>query len=321
MTSAAHTAHKPEQEETLADVHAAIHQMTGLTEAVQMDHHERPSFARILLCYDGTPASAHALEWAAHLAAIHHSHVVVASIVPPDRLASAPWAMAYAVPALEDHRNIAAKLREICDGAADILRERGVDAESVSTEGDPAREIANLARTHHSDLVILGAKSSGSVHRVVLGSTAESVAGRVEASILVARAPPRPRRVLVATDGSAASHRAVATALRYASHTHSDITVQHVVDADEDLQSVPPEGFLKGVIDKLALPTPPHVAYVLDAGRPAREIVKRAARENTDLIVVGARGLGRISGVLLGSISHRVANAAQTNVLVVREKA
>lgn len=319
MTTAAHTTHGSTEDKTLADVHSAIQKMAGHTEAVGR-RIERPSFARILLCYDGTPASAHALEWAAHLAAMHAAHVVVASIVPPDRVSASPWAMAYAVPVLEDHRNLVARMRALADDAASDLRGRGIDAESISVEGEPAREIASIARTQRADLVVLGAKSSGSIRRALLGSTAESILGRVDASVLVARAPPRPHIIHVATDGSAPSHRAVAAALRYASHTRADVTVQHVLDTHEDVQALPPEGFLKGVIDKLDLPTPPHVKYVLDAGRPAHEIVKRAEAEHADLIVVGARGLGRITGALLGSVSHRVANASHANVLVVREK-
>lgn len=320
MTATAHSSRNSGDEKALAEVHVAIHKLTGEeTESVRT-RHARPSFTRILVCHDGTTASLHAIEWAAHLAQGNEAHVVVASIVPPDRVANAPWALAYAAPIMSDHRVIVAKMREFCDDAAAILRSKGVDAESISTEGDPARQISEIARTHHSDLVILGAKGSGSVSRVLLGSTAESVMGRVEASVLVVRTPPRAERVLVATDGSAASHQAVAHALRYAGRKHAEVTVQHVLDAHEDAQSLPSEGLLKSVIEKLELPTPPHVTYVLDAGRPARKIVERAKRENADLIVLGARGLGRISGALLGSVSHRVANAAHTNVLVVREK-
>lgn len=305
------------------DIDRAIDAMTlgNTKEPTQVPRpRDRPAFTRILVGYDGSPASSHALAWASHLARLHHAQVVVASIVPPSYLASAGWAMAYAVPVVEEHRAVVARMRELCQEGAAKLRAEGIEAESVSSEGDPPREIAAIARTHRADLIILGARASGALSRVILGSVAESVLGRVETSVLVARRAPRTRNVLVATDGSAPSFRAVAAALRYASMIHGDVTVQHVIEASEDATSLPPEGFLKEVITKMKLDTPPHVKYVLDVGRPATRIVERGRAEDSELIVVGARGLGRVTGALMGSVSHRVANAADTNVLVVREK-
>jgi len=48
---------------------------------------------------------------------------------------------------------------------------------------------------------------------------------------------------------------------------------------------------------------------------PVRAIV--TAAEHADLIVMGSRGRGAISGAVLGSVSHRVLGATATPVLVV----
>lgn len=54
------------------------------------------------------------------------------------------------------------------------------------------------------------------------------------------------------------------------------------------------------------------------AGRPSSVITKFAQENNVDLIVVGSRGThSDKDGMLLGSVSHRVASKAKCPVLVV----
>lgn len=53
-------------------------------------------------------------------------------------------------------------------------------------------------------------------------------------------------------------------------------------------------------------------------GKPADEILTVAKQHKADLIVTGAKGLGAISRMLLGSVSTRVVQHATCSVLVVR---
>jgi nucleotide-binding universal stress UspA family protein len=56
----------------------------------------------------------------------------------------------------------------------------------------------------------------------------------------------------------------------------------------------------------------------LDEGRAADEIITRVKRGNFDLIVMGSRGLGGIKEFFLGSVSNRVADEAQSPVLIIK---
>ena len=59
------------------------------------------------------------------------------------------------------------------------------------------------------------------------------------------------------------------------------------------------------------------VSTVIQSGSPAEEIALFAKSENIDLIVIGSRGLSEIKGLLLGSVSDRVAHISPCPVLIV----
>ena len=55
----------------------------------------------------------------------------------------------------------------------------------------------------------------------------------------------------------------------------------------------------------------------LQIGSPAEAIISMAEEQHTDLIVIGARGLGPIKERLLGSVSHRILTLAPCAALIV----
>lgn len=61
-----------------------------------------------------------------------------------------------------------------------------------------------------------------------------------------------------------------------------------------------------------------NVATRLEEGRPSAIIVDAAQEEDVDLIVIGSRGMGGITGWVLGSTSRGVVDACTKPVLVVK---
>ena len=57
---------------------------------------------------------------------------------------------------------------------------------------------------------------------------------------------------------------------------------------------------------------------IVHSGNPGRTIVTVAQTEGCDLIVMGSRGLSDFSGMVMGSVSHRVLRHATMPVLIVR---
>jgi nucleotide-binding universal stress UspA family protein len=55
------------------------------------------------------------------------------------------------------------------------------------------------------------------------------------------------------------------------------------------------------------------------SGDPAHTLVEIVERFGCDLVVMGARGMGRLRSALLGSVAHEVLHAAPVPVMVVKQ--
>jgi len=53
-------------------------------------------------------------------------------------------------------------------------------------------------------------------------------------------------------------------------------------------------------------------------GNPVCEIAKFAEHEKVDLVIVGSRGLGGITGAILGSVANSLVHKSKVSVLVVK---
>ena len=138
-------------------------------------------------------------------------------------------------------------------------------------------------------------------------------------------------RVLIPVDGSPGSERGMAYASLVAELTGAELIV--VVAYDPPIAIRRKAGLLEvqheraemeDEASELAgeavslLTARGHAARgIVVRGDPAEAIIEIAERESPDLIVIGRRGLGRLKGLLVGSVSERVARHAEIPVLLV----
>lgn len=138
------------------------------------------------------------------------------------------------------------------------------------------------------------------------------------------------RTILLATDGSECGDKATAMAASLANAWGAGIvavTVTAEVPAGDVLSRV--EGgtgeateLVGGVILQQAVRRcremgVPSVKTEQTVGDPAEMILEAAGRLKPDLIVVGRRGRGRLTGLLLGSVSQKLASLSPCAVLIV----
>ena len=162
--------------------------------------------------------------------------------------------------------------------------------------------------------------------RFMLGSMSNHAIHHAACSVLVVKEAPRPvRQIVLAIDGSPASDKAVKFLLRQVNAQpngpEQEPVMVVVVHAMPFLKY--PEvreagrAVVQRSVDKLAK-AGFQVLEAVRLGKPADEILTVAKQHKADLIVTGAKGLGAISRVLLGSVSTRVVQHATCSVLVVR---
>ncbi len=146
-------------------------------------------------------------------------------------------------------------------------------------------------------------------------------------------APGRKHRIVVGVDGSEGSRHALRWALDEARYRNCvvDIVTAYLptyVPAAPDYGYVPLEPLdlvdevrkmqdtlVHEVLETCPEPVPPYEQHVLK-GR-ASDTLLDAARDAA-LLVVGNRGRGGFRGLLLGSVSHQIAQHASCPVVIIR---
>ena len=135
------------------------------------------------------------------------------------------------------------------------------------------------------------------------------------------------RKILVAIDGSQQSNAALAIAVDLARHYRAPICLLHAFPHVSDLLGTPQYEHLleaRSTIGQQILEsTRAQIAkditvdIQLIEGPPAPAILRVAVEDGCDMIVMGSRGHGQLSGMLLGSVSNTVAQRASCPVLIV----
>ncbi len=144
-------------------------------------------------------------------------------------------------------------------------------------------------------------------------------------------------RVVVAIDWSEQSERALAAAKELARLSGGEIRLLHV----HEVERLPPHGAgpLKGTMEAaMSEPQREAVERLAEAtkqvtddgvtatgevrislpGRVAAEIVEEADAWGADVIVIGSRGVTNLTGIILGSTTHKLLNLTTLPVVVVR---
>jgi nucleotide-binding universal stress UspA family protein len=136
-----------------------------------------------------------------------------------------------------------------------------------------------------------------------------------------------PHAIVVGVDGSPSSEEALRWALRQSSLTGQEVHAVNswgyavdygVAMGDFDWQQ-DAESVLEKSVQQVTGGDAERVHQHVIAGHPVRALLDAA--KDADLLVVGCRGHGGFTGMLLGSVSQHVAAHATCPVLVVHDPA
>ena len=287
---------------------------------------------RLLLATDGSGDARNALDWVKCLPFPDDTHFIVLTVLEPPLLPSLPEATG------DLRRAFLAAARTLVDDVCAQLP-RGAPTHARVAEGDAREAIVAAAIEWGADLVVMGARGLGAVKGFLLGSVSLGVARHAPCPVLVCKGPARAiREVVVAQDGSAGAEAAARffAALPLAHSTHVRVVgvaepVRYSASAPEMLAPALGRAVAQAEADRRATLARTltravdvlrgNVATVdldVTVGHLAEEIVRLADVTGSDLVIVGARGLGAMKRLLLGSVSESVLRHAGCPVLVVR---
>lgn len=267
-----------------------------------------------LVCSDLEDKSRAAIERALSLAAAHEGHVVLVHVVP----------------AGTGEAEIELARTGLSRQAA------GAQVEALVREGKLHEAVARIAQRHRADLVLAGAHRPRPIGDMLVATGLQRLLRATGRALLVVKQPVAGpyRRVVVASDLTDASHRAVRTALDLGLLDDAEVTLLHVFTATAKPQMLQ-VGIEPAVIDEhvrraardanadlqafaagLGI-TPGRLRLEAREGRPAEVVEQVAASASADLVVVGTRALTGLRHLTLGSVADQVLARVACDVLAV----
>jgi nucleotide-binding universal stress UspA family protein len=290
---------------------------------------------KVLVATDGSKYGRWALNWVARLPFVKRPSVMALHVIDSAKL-WLPFRTRLEVQRIEAH-------------SARTLRMATQQLASLNLKGKACKEQGAVAPTilkrspKRDGLLVVGSKGLNALDRFLLGSVSTKLIEYAPCPVLVVKVEATPlRRIALATDGSAASAKALAFVLGKFRPDRSigeggnapiHVSVIRVI-ARRPLAPVtfkmtaPWIKSEKKMKDEAGKLLEQDMRKLIEAGfsaeplcqigNPAEEIMKVASKQQADLIVMGAKGLGAVDRFVLGSVSTRVVQHANCTVLVVR---
>lgn len=284
----------------------------------------------ILVGVDGSEASTNAVHWAAAAAQLEGQELKLVGVY---NASTSDYAPGLIIPqdVIDAIRQDATDAVHKAAGIAqEVAPEVSVHASIV--DGDAARVLLELGKDQAA--IVLGTRGLGSIKGLFLGSVSTTVAAHSRGRVVVVCGPSSSDApVVVGIDDTPVSDSAVAEAFRQAALRKTKLIAVHTwspLDADalhgygidsEEIERMSADA-VAAVAERLAgygqeYPDVEVVREVLP-DEPAKAVLDAAEKHQAGLVVVGSRGRGGFTGLLLGSTSQKILHQAHLPVMVVR---
>jgi nucleotide-binding universal stress UspA family protein len=284
----------------------------------------------VIVGIDGHPRRADAVALGADLARLDGGRLVIAHVYPWSRYAER-LGNAYEVTVRVD-------AKELLNEATSHLEPGSFELRAIPDMSVP-RALHRLAAEERAELIVVASTHHGPVGRTLLGATSDRI---VQGSpVPVAIAPHGytghgpPARIGVAYDGSGEARHGLVWAARLARRLNAAV---HVLEVHEPLNLVgayPGAAYPYDELDRTMredsqhtletavadLPHDVRPAGALLEGPVPQALADAAERLDLGLLVVGSRGYGPHSAVLLGSVAHGLSHVSPCPLVVLPRSA
>ncbi|NWF97633.1 MAG: universal stress protein [Nitrospirae bacterium] len=214
----------------------------------------------------------------------------------------------------------------------ELLSKSEINTQTKILSGRLQESFQKAIKKSQADLVILGF-----VHHPLRRSSSEKLIKSLKIPMLVVKGKENKiksfedvliKKILCPYDFSEISEKALIEAANFASLFGSELDVIHVLPEfisnkkikkkiryDELLKPLYEET-INNILEILKKNNINANSFVYE-GEPSEKIILHAKRKDMDLIVIGARGLGLIKGLLIGSVTDSVLKKSDCPVLII----
>ncbi len=286
---------------------------------------------RVLVGVEDTEGARTALRWAAGFAQASGASLTVAEAWQYPSVPIFADERDYAGVETMDERAVESARSIVSSVLGEAaLDTAGLDIEYRALRGPAATAIRQAAAESRTDLIVVGARSASPLDRRLLGSVSRSVAEDATCPVAVVPADlaDTDGPIVVGVDGSEHARRALDWAAGAAKLSGSEVVLVHGFGPYG--AELPPEALaddkehgehlVAEYRDLLEAQGVAHRSVV--RVHDARSLLERVGEEEgARMVVVGARGTGKLAAMLLGSVaSYLVLNLKRPTVIVHRER-
>lgn len=284
----------------------------------------------ILVGVDGSNASYKATWWAANYA--KHAGLTLQIVCAYSLPSYAAVSFDATYTALGDDNAAHSDAQEILSRAKAIADEQGVSATTLIVTGDPASVFVELSRNYN--LIVIGNRGKGGLAERMLGTTSSSLPAYAYCPIVVVpytdddgnlmHLENTITKVAVGADESKWGIKALEIAAEFANSWNAELDVISAVPkvSDEQADKAVMDAYLEDLNAQVAPLQERYPELVIH-----KEVVPgsavhalTAASHDHDVVVVGSRGRGGFTGLILGSTSQGLIQHAVHPVYVVPRK-
>lgn len=279
------------------------------------------SYSKILVAFDGSDSSRNAVRQT--LDKFEDSWIKVLIVVPA-------YEGELELVGISDVQSLLrGPTEELKQAAQEIIGSESSRVNIGVVKGEAFERIIDIAENESCTLIVMGRRGLHRVERMLMGSVTAKVIVHASTDVMVIprEAEVNWDNVLVATDGSADSDKALKKAIALSkSHntcmtgvTVVDMHPEHYGDASEVVDKLDEKA--KKVIEEAAAGASAEGVELqthLLHGDPAKEITDYARDSKAGIIFVGSRGLTGLKKIFLGSVAEKIIGLSPCAVFVTK---